>query len=163
MKTSFLLLLVALLSVTQTNAAGPIALSTPFPVAAGPIPAEKSISSKAISHFQRQYKDATNILWSTEADGYMARSSRAGNINRTFFDRKGNWISNIAYYDGDKLPADVMDIVKSAYHNFTLGSVQQIDIMDKTVYRLDISSGHKVKVLTVCDGELRIVNEFENL
>ncbi len=122
-----------------------------------------TISAKAIKHFKETFKDATNTEWFQSKDGFVAFFTLHGMVNRTYYSRNGNWVFSVKYYDESKLPVDVRAAVKSSFYDFSIETVEEITMKEKTVYLVDIQDKNSRKTIRVCDGEMEIINDFQKL
>ncbi len=134
---------------------------------ANDVPGKKTdganVNTRAIMHFNGNYKNVADVQWSVSQGGYMAFFSKKGNVNRVFYDKNGNWKFSINYYGETKLDKEIRNQIKSVYYDFTIKSVQEINLGNKTVYMIYIESDNSSKQLWLCDGEMEVANDFENL
>jgi hypothetical protein len=119
-----------------------------------------TISIKAIKNFKSSFKEATDAQWSKIKNGYVAWFKLSGIVNRTFYDKRGNWYFTVAYYDETKLPRDVRAIVKRVYYDYTISGIQEISIEDKVIYLVTVQDEKTLKTLRVCDGDMDIVGDY---
>lgn len=120
------------------------------------------VNAKAIAHFIANYQQASDVQWSVLQDGFRVFFSDHGNLNRVYYDKKGNWKFGVSYYGESKMAKDIRAQIKSAYYDFSIKSVQEITLPDKKVYMVYIECGNSTKQLRLCDGELEIVDDFKN-
>ncbi len=119
-----------------------------------------TISTKAIKDFNNTYKGVTDAIWSKIQDGYVAWFKLHGIVNRTYYDKRGNWHFNISYYDEKNLPRDVRATVKSVYYDYNITGVEEIRVEDKVVYIVHVEDEKTLKTLKIQDGEMDIMQEF---
>jgi hypothetical protein len=79
---------------------------------------------------------------------------------RDFFDKKGRHLFTIAYYDEKGLPAEVRAIVKPVYYDYAIKSVEEIRLVDRKIYLIDMQDSTQVKTVRVADGEMEVVREL---
>jgi hypothetical protein len=120
-----------------------------------------SIHVRAIKDFSHSYKDASETRWSKISDGYVAWFKVNGIVNRTFYDKSGNWHFTVSYYDEKNLNREVRAIVKRTYYDYSIVSVQEVRVEDKTIYLVNVQDDQNFKVLRICDGEMETVQDFK--
>ncbi|HEY2349693.1 MAG TPA: hypothetical protein VGH64_11780, partial [Puia sp.] len=80
---------------------------------------DRDLNTKAILNFNKTYKKIKEPQWSgTLEGGVVARFEFNKITNRIFYDRKGKWLGTISGYNEDKLPAGIIKLVNSNYHDF---------------------------------------------
>lgn len=120
-----------------------------------------NIHVRAIKDFSHAYKDASETRWSKIKDGYVAWFKVNNIVNRTFYDKGGNWHFTVSYYDEKNLNRDVRAIVKRTYFDYSIVSVQEVRIDDKTIYLVHVQDDQNFKVLRICDGEMETVQDYK--
>jgi len=118
------------------------------------------INFKAVSDFKNAYKDISDETWEVSKNGYVARF--ASNSVRTLncYAKNGTWLHSIQYYDETKLPKDVRALVKSKYYDYSITSVQQINVkrnIEEPIYLVNIKYNNEYKTIRVCEGEMEEV------
>src|ERR1700729_2756774 len=93
-----------------------------------------SINVKAIKSFDKTFKGVSNVSWYTTAGGYGATFTQDENLNRAYYDKKGNLTFTISYYNGKKLPHDIRAMVKSTYYDCAISLVEEIHGGAQVVY-----------------------------
>ena len=58
--------------------------------------------------------------------GYRANFTLKGIYYRLDYDKKGNWLHTIKYYDVRKLPTEVRRLVVSTYLDYTITKIEEI-------------------------------------
>jgi hypothetical protein len=120
-----------------------------------------AISSKALKNFGHAFKGVTNVSWAKISDGFSAYFIQNGNVNRSYFDKKGNLMYTVVTYDGSKLPRDVRAIVKSKYYDCEIPLVEEIHTIDQVVYLVHLKDDSSWKKVKVCDGDMQLLEDFE--
>ncbi len=70
-------------------------------------------NEKSVFNLNKMYANATNVFWSTEGKGLpVAYFDLPGKRNRAGFDKKGNLVYTISYYNEGQLPKPVLLKVK---------------------------------------------------
>ena len=119
-----------------------------------------NISSRAVRNFEKSYRGVTNAQWFEMKYGFTASFKLDGDVNRIYYDKRGNWIATIKCYDEKKMPHDVRATVKSIYYDYRITSVDEIRTGDKIVYLVHMQDATTWKNVKVCDGEMEVTAEF---
>lgn len=120
------------------------------------------VPAKAYRHFKKTFAGITGELWSVTAGGFMTRFTMNGAVSRAFYDNKGNWQFTIACYGESKLPPDTRATLKSVYPDYTILTVEEIQMPARTIYQVDIVYNKNWKTVRMYDGEMELVNDFVN-
>jgi len=108
---------------------------------------QKNVSSKAIKNFNKTFKNVTDEKWYEMPDGYRANFTLNGIRCRLDYDKKGNWMHTIKYYDEKKLPLEVRRLVVSSYLDYSIRTVEEIE------------APHEVKFYVIhLEGETEWIN-----
>ncbi|MHA4807785.1 hypothetical protein ACX0G9_06750 [Flavitalea flava] len=107
--------------------------------------------------------EASGQQWSDSGDGAMKRFMVDSIVWRAFYNKKGNLLLTVKYYDERKLPADIRAMVKSHYYDDRILTVEEIMASEKIQYRIDMEGTRTRKTIIVFDGEMELLNEFDIL
>jgi len=119
------------------------------------------IASRAIRNFSKDFKDATDVRWVlSDGGGYIVKFIYKGVACRADYDYKGYCLTSYKYYNEDKLPNEVRQLVKSTYFDFSIYRVAELFISDKTVYLVTLESNESWMKISVIDGEITVVENF---
>jgi hypothetical protein len=113
-------------SVATVNPGG-APLSGSAATANEPTTEAKNVSSKAMKNFNKAFKNVTDEKWYEMPDGYRANFTLDNIRHRLDYDKKGNWLHTIRYYDGKNLTTDVRRLVISTYLDYTITLVEEIE------------------------------------
>jgi len=123
-----------------------------------------AINIKAVRDFAINYKTATNAIWDKNKEGFNV----SFNVNEmkcvVFYNTKGNSIGSIKSYQEKKLSKAIRDIVKREYYDYNIYYVREIKTLESNdipTYVIYMQSETNILTLTVYDGEINILNDFE--
>ncbi|MES2645591.1 MAG: hypothetical protein V4717_01855 [Bacteroidota bacterium] len=85
-----------------------------------------TIHIKALSDFEKSY-NSTNEKWYSTVNGYVARFTSNGEVNRIFYDQKGNFVYSIRQYDEFQLPVMIRHIIKQTYYDHSITLVEELN------------------------------------
>jgi hypothetical protein len=119
-----------------------------------------TINANAAKSFDKTFKGVSNVSWYTIADGFGATFTQNENLNRAYYDKKGNLTFTITYYNGKKLPRAVRAIVKGTYYDCEISLVEEIHAGEKVVYIVHLEDETTWKKVKVTNGEMELIEDF---
>jgi hypothetical protein len=134
-----------------------VAVSSPdaTPAETGNAVYRNDIHIKAVRHFRKSFPAVKDERWFIIQNGYMAKYKTGDTNIRIDYDQHGNWLYSIRYITEKDLPRIVRAQVKSTWYDYTISSVEQIEIgHHPLIYILHIHEGEEWKIIRVCDGEM---------
>jgi hypothetical protein len=177
MKRSIFLLFIAtcLLFVLSNNCEAQIAMNS-----SGVLSADKlaflsksggstgeNVNSKAEKKFNKMYQLATAVDWSALQDkSWVCRFNMENIFYKAYYDKIGQWLGTVSSYDGSKLNKTIKDQVKSAYYDYNIVFVNQINLtQDRVIYVVEIQNEKSIKKIRVAsdEDEMEVIQEFEKL
>lgn len=136
----------------QTGSPPPIPDGTP--AANGNQAYRNDIHIKAVRHFKYTFPEAKDERWYVIQNGFMAKY-KAGDTNiRLDYDRFGNWLYTIRYITEKMVPREVRSLVRSTWLDYTISSVEEIQVGTQLIYILHIREGNDWKLIRVSEGEM---------
>jgi hypothetical protein len=103
------------------------------------------------------------ILFKLTLSGVMLTSFAgisSAQTTREFFDRKGKHLCTIAYYDERGLSAEVRSIVKPVYYDYTIKTVEEVRLPDRSIYYIEMQDATTLKTVRVANGEMEVINSL---
>jgi len=114
-----------------------------------------TINKRAVKNFNAAFRSAATVKWFTIPDGFIAYCTVAGNSNKVYYDKRGNWRYTTQQYNEKKLPVEVRATVKRTYYDFSIYNVLEIRAAeDKIFYLVYIKDETSFKTIRVYDGEM---------
>jgi hypothetical protein len=118
------------------------------------------INAHAWRNFHRLFPAATGQEnWVSSAEGYKVSFSMQGLQYQAWFGNHGVYRYSLHYYPGKEIPREPGELVRRKYPDYQLNIVTEITDGEKTVYLVRIVNPLHIKTLSVCDGELQVVEE----
>lgn len=124
----------------------------------------EEISSKVLKSFAKTYKNAKNVTWSKNKDGFYATFTSDNARCRVIYTPSGKWSSSIKGYSEEKLPRELGDIVKNAYHGYTIFYVEELEAIFSNqlpTYIIHIESQNDIKLIRLYDRDMDVWKEFK--
>lgn len=121
-----------------------------------------TVNAKAVRDFRARFTAVMDEKWYISPDGYMSYFKLDNLGNWTFYNKKGRWQYTLKFYQEDKLPRDVRAIVKSAYYDYAITVVEEVETVNTHAYIVHLEDKSGIKnVIVSPDGEMRIMDEFQ--
>jgi hypothetical protein len=118
------------------------------------------VNQKAMNDFKRTFRDVNNEKWYSIKNGFLAEFSLHAAKNRVVYDKKGNWIFTVSYYDEKNLPAEIRAIVKPVYYDYTISRVEEVHTDNKIIYIVHVQNDSSLKTLRICEGEMDLIEDL---
>src|SRR4029079_12917885 len=77
--------------------------------------ASDPVDAKVLDAFNKAFKNAENVSWSTSENTYEVRFDQNKVTAKITYDKEGNIIRTMRYYGEDQLPLLIMNRVKNKY------------------------------------------------
>jgi hypothetical protein len=122
--------------------------------------AKATANDRVISKFQKFYPNVVGESWIKMKNGFSVRFSSNNIQQLVFLTKRGGVISSIKYYSGQELSAEIRDLVKYEYPNYSIKSVREVHACNKIAYLVTIEDTTTWKTIRVVDGETDVYEEF---
>ena len=119
------------------------------------------VHSRALRLFEKDYKTAEKVNWFVIDDGYLAKFTADGVLNKVYYGKKGNWIGSTQQYNEVRLPKEVRHIVRSNYYDFDINTVVEINTIGKVAYYVVMHNSTEWLKLRVMDREIEELERFK--
>jgi len=83
--------------------------------------------SKAVKNFEKTFKNVADEKWYEMPDGFRVTFTEKDVRCRLDYDKKGNWMHTIRYYDEKELPVEVRRLVVSSYLDYSIRTVEEVE------------------------------------
>ncbi|HUB61961.1 MAG TPA: hypothetical protein VL978_14705 [Puia sp.] len=121
------------------------------------------LSPKAYRRFHRRFREVpTGEYWFKYPDGYQVSFLLDQHREFAYFDQGGMFRYSLRYYDGKEAPKEMEAFVKRRFPDYRIDVMTEVNDGQKTFYMLQIMNPDKIKVVTVADGRIDIINELNN-
>jgi hypothetical protein len=116
---------------------------------------------RAAKNLSRQFKGQSDVKWLAEEKVISASFKKDGVQTYSVFDKNGHWVRNMMIYAGDKMPADILSLVKSSeYKHYDITQVQELQERGGTFYIVHIEDAKGYKKLCVFDNTITVHQEY---
>lgn len=120
-----------------------------------------SANSKAENDFNKRFNNAAGAWWIADNNSIASYFKEDGFTNKVCYDRKGNWMYSMIYYNESKLPKNVRGYVKSAYYDMSIVLVKEVQTTLGKVYVVNLEDKTTIRIVKVNDeGEMETIQEL---
>lgn len=118
------------------------------------------INAHAWRNFHRLFPAAAGEeKWISSDQGYTVSFYVHGQQYEARFGNRGTYRYSLHYYPGKEIPRDPGDLIRRKYPDYQLNIVTEITDGDRTVYLVRLVSPIRIKTLSVCEGDMRVVED----
>jgi hypothetical protein len=122
----------------------------------------KAINVKMHSHFNKNFKNATDIRIHAVDDHTQITFKVDGISNSVQYNKKGKWQYSLRTYDESKLAAGIRNAVETAYPGYQVfGFVNEVDVLNKTATLVMIENRDSWKRIRMVDDEFSVYEEYK--
>ncbi|HLY69615.1 MAG TPA: hypothetical protein VKR53_07780, partial [Puia sp.] len=133
-----------------------------FYVSAAPADDNARVNEKVLKSFNAVFSNASNVQWSQYADHFFVSFSQNSIVVRAEYDKNGNMLSSLRYYDAQHLPLNILCKVKKEYPNKNIDVVTEISIPEGMAYLIQLQDDKGWTILrSDVNGELSVKDEFQ--
>ena len=112
-------------------------------------------SAKVIQSFTQTFPNASNIKWNDESNGYSVSFSQDGNLQKMFYNKRGNFVCSWKYNDGKQLPTNLAVALQQNYKNSNIIGVTEFSNNEGVMYEVKLSSNDDMyAVKSSADGNI---------
>ena len=119
-----------------------------------------AVNTKAMRDFKKTSPHIESEKWYSFKDGFAAKFTEDGIQRMVTYNRIGDWLYTISYYEEKQLPEDIRALVKSTYYDYTITVVQEITAHQQTVYLVHMQDANTWKTIRIADEEMSVVEDF---
>jgi hypothetical protein len=120
-----------------------------------------SANTKAENDFNKRFNNAAGAWWIADNNNIASYFKEEGFTNKVCYDRKGNWMYSMIYYNESKLPKNVRAYVKSAYYDMSIVLVKEVQTTLGKVYVVNLEDKTTIRIVKVNDeGEMETIQEL---
>ncbi len=120
-----------------------------------------AVNEKVLNSFKKTFSAAQEVKWDESKDHYTVCFKNYGIRTTVNYDRKGNMLSTIRYYQPELLPINVLDKLTREYSNADLFGVTEIAVGNSVAYFVKIE-GSKYWTTVKADsmGNTEVVEKY---
>ena len=116
------------------------------------------INIKAVRQFSQSFSQVQDVKWQIIKEGFVAIFTEDSIKTHVFYNKKGNYMNMIRYYNENKLPAYIRHIVRSNYYDYSIYYITEVEYESTLSYFIKLEDKMCWKTIKVWDGEMQIVD-----
>lgn len=122
---------------------------------------DPAVNEKVLSSFNKTFSSAEEVRWAETAEHYTVCFKNYGIRTTVNYDRKGNMLSTIRYYQPELLPLNILNKLTREYSNSELFGVTEVGAGNNVVYFIKIEgSKHWTTVKADASGNTEVVEKY---
>jgi hypothetical protein len=139
-----------------------IFLLSSFCVSAAPKNDDAPVNEKVLKSFHSVFNGASNVQWAETNEHFYVSFTQNDIMVRAEYDKNGNMLSSIRYYDAQHLPLNILCKVKTQYPAKSIDVVTEVSTTDGMAYLIQLQDEKGWTIVrSDMDGTLNVQDEFE--
>jgi len=118
------------------------------------------IHARAVRGFLKDYEDVYNAKGYKYKKGYVAVFDKDSITTRLYYNKRGDFEVQLRYFNENKLPVEVRDLVKSRYYNYSIFQVIEVSGYGKIFYQVKIRDNNYCKVINIVNGDIKVMVKY---
>jgi hypothetical protein len=119
------------------------------------------VNTKVARLFEKAYKNAENIQWFHNGNGYLAMFDLGGMKAHASFGKNGYWYYDARFGTETDLPPSVRKQVKSNYVDYTIGKATEVNVGGQKAWVVNVSDINNLVLVRIMDGALEELARYE--
>ena len=116
---------------------------------------------RALKDFSKAFKNVTNADWFVPETGGFIASFNENEVKKSaYYNQKGQFMYSIKRYAEQDLPKSIRHLVKSTYYDYSIISIEEIEVDNKTIYLVHVQDEHNSKTIRIADDEMEVIEEL---
>ena len=125
------------------------------------IPDTKDIHVRALKDFKTRFGDSTRAAWYSEGNGFSSYFMKDGYSDRVYYNKNGRWKYTLIYFDQDKFPGDLKQIVQSNYREMNIDIVLEVQTNYGSAYMIYLRNKSRIRVIKMdTEGEIETITDL---
>jgi len=117
--------------------------------------------SKLVASFNQMFPNAKNVKWRDDKDGYFVSFTQNEIFDKAFYNKNGDFVYSLKYFNGDELPVNIRMIVNKKFGESSIIGVTEVTTQDNLMYDIKLSKGTKLYCLDIlADGTVEKQERF---
>ena len=119
--------------------------------------------SKLVQRFSETFPNAKNVKWVDDKAGYFVSFTQNENYNKVFYNKEGNFVYSLKYFNGDALPVNILMAINGKYDAAKIIGATELTTQNNTVYDVKLTKEDKIYCLNLLtDGTIIKEEEYIN-
>ncbi len=123
---------------------------------------DAGVNEKVLKSFNSVFIDASNVQWSQYGDHFYVSFLQNDIMVRAEYDKNGNLLSSLRYYDAQHLPLNILCKVKKEYPDKNIDVVTEVSVPEGIAYLIQLQDKKGWTILkSDMNGDLTVKDQFE--
>lgn len=121
-----------------------------------------SPSAKLLKAFSESFPDAQNVKWHEDDKGFLVSFNQGEVLTKVNYDKKGEFVSSLRYYDENKLPLNILLSVKKRFPEKQIFGVTEFTDREGVNYHIKMQDDKRwYTVKSDANGNMQIEERFK--
>jgi len=118
-------------------------------------------SEKLLNSFKQTFPAAKNVKWNDSENGYMVSFMQTGTLTKIKYDKDGNFVNSLRYYQEKDLPVKVLMSIRKKYDGKNVYGVTEFTNTEGIIYQITLSDNKKWFIVnSSTDGDLVLKDSY---
>lgn len=112
--------------------------------------------------FNTTFPQAEGVEWFENSDHYLVNFKEAGILTKITYDKDGNIMNSIRYYEAKNLPINILTAIKRKYSDKKIIGVTELTSQEGLSYHIKLEDDKTVYTVKASpDANLDVVEKFK--
>jgi hypothetical protein len=118
--------------------------------------------AKLLKAFNSSFPNAHNVKWHEDDKGFLASFKESDMLVKVNYDKNGEFVSSLRYYQENKLPLNVLMSLKKRFPDKQTYGVTEVTTIDAVNYYVKMQDDKRwYTVKSDANGNLQVVEKFK--
>ena len=118
-------------------------------------------SEKLLQSFKQTFPNAKSVKWNENESGFLVSFTQESTLTKIKYDKDGNFVNSLRYYQQQDLPIKVLLAVKKKYDGKQIFGVTEFTSADGVTYQLTLNDDKKWYIVNAStEGDLKLQDSY---
>jgi len=118
-------------------------------------------SEKLLNSFKSTFPAAKNVKWNDSESGYMVSFVQTGTLTKIKYDKEGNFVNSLRYYQEKDLPVKILMTLRKKYNGKNVFGVTEFTNAEGIIYQVTLNDDKKWYIVNAStDGDLTLKDSY---
>lgn len=120
------------------------------------------INAHAARDFVDRFPNVNTQKWLRTTNGYSAKFTENEVLNNVYYDRVGNYINTIRYYQEKNIPARLKNILRHEFGDYTIVAGTELITSKEKSFYFHIKNRKRIKTVKIVADTIEITADYRN-
>lgn len=128
--------------------------------------ASKSFSPNdaVLKTFTATFPQAQDVEWFENSDHFLVNFKESGTLTKVAYDKEGNFMNSLRYYDGKNLPINILSAIKKKYADKKIFGVTEMTSQEGVTYHVKLEDDKMwYTVKATPEASLEMVEKYKKV